>query len=232
MPAKFRQINWIILTIAAVLLAALTVAFVVAVRQNWARFAAALVAGGTGLGGAWLGSWTGLRAAEAHGHAEHHAWTRDRRNEAYVEFLDARDNYVESWIAVERLTDRVRSLRGWLEENATHPLGPGDEELEESIEVNRQEFRQAEQQLDTETAKFGSARPSFQKALVKVELFASQPVRGATRAWARDIEERYDWIFRTGEYWGDDVAQTREAELHKHREPFLQLIRDELYICK
>lgn len=94
----------------------------------------------------------------------------------------------------------------------------------------RQDYRRTKERLEAATTELEKARPAFQKALVDVEIFGSEPIRQAARAWAKDIDERYEWLFRGGEYVPEEVRDLREGELRQHRDPFLELIRQELRI--
>jgi hypothetical protein len=205
----------------------LAVTLLLAVRfpaQNPAAYVPVLIAAAAGLGGAWLGGRAALRAAQTQSQTEHRAWTRDQRKQAYATFLDARDRYVDSWIRWDEAWRSASEPRMKL-----YDLEHGqDQPKVEDLDLARQDAHRARQEEAAERAKYADRESAFRKALVEVELFGSKPVRDAARAWAKDIDDRYEWLFRIGDYDPKDIYDTQESELRQHRDPFIELIRVEL----
>lgn len=218
-------IDWGDVVVAPLLLALLVGVVVLAyLRQaDSPAYVPVLIAAGGALGGALGGAWLGGRAATRSAlvqvQSEQRRWNRERRERAYIGFLDARNHYVETYMEVVKAEEKSplrKELSAALD--VLEPGGTLDPDLKDRLK----------REQEAGWSRVSAARTRLQTAFADVELFGSKAAHEAARSWMAEIEEGHEHLDQAGEYRPDEVRAVHEYELRTHRDPFRDLIRREL----
>ncbi len=139
--------------------------------------------------------------------AEQARWTRERREDAYLALLAARNRFVDAQIA------KGDAMQKWKRRHER-----GDETAGTNFDPT------------TYNATTIAAYVEVEKHLADVELYGSVQARTAARAWVEALKH-YWLLTRPGGYFGALVRKfADEDEGRDHRDPFIELVRRELGI--
>jgi hypothetical protein len=164
-----------------------------------------LLTGMTGVLGAAVGGFFAyrgaVRGATEQRNAEQDRWRRDRRERAYLGFLTVRNRYVQ--LMIEQGDAMQAAVRdGGADSFDFHPW----------------------------LAKLAPVRTEIEEAAATMELFGSHEARGEVRAWLPILWTNYGMATRPGGAFGAGVRAVEQDEIKDQRDPFVELVRNELGI--
>ncbi len=172
-------------------------------------YLSALISGLSALLGAGIGGFATYRAASRGSllaaQTEQRVWMRERRENAYVAFLTARNRYVDAYIA------KGDAMQEW------------SRRAEQYLRADPFDF-QPDRQRTSE------ALAELEREFANVELFGSVAAREAARAWMPQLRSDYAVATRPGGAFGAGLRELQAQEVKSRRDPFIALIRNELGI--
>lgn len=137
--------------------------------------------------------------------AEHKRWLRDKREQAYLAFLAARNGWVDVSV---RKGDVQREAK---REHQAQWVKFVDLESWNRLQVN--------------------AWAEVVRTAPEVDFYGTKAARDAVRAWTNDLWEIYMMSTRPAGNSSSTMREVEQIETERHRDPFLELIRRELGIA-
>jgi hypothetical protein len=164
-----------------------------------------VLTGGAGLIGAAIGGFFAyrgaVRGAKEGREAEQERWRRDRREQAYLGFLTARNRYVRLMVEQGDAMQEAARNDAW---------GAFD--------------------FDPWLKRLAPIWVEIEEALATVELFGSSEAREQVRDWLPILRTNYGMATRPGGAFGAGVRAVEQDEIKDQRDRFMDLVRSELRI--